>query len=59
LFGRPEGKRPLERPKRSWEDNSEMDLRKIRIDGEKWIRLAYGRVQWQDFVNTVMKLRVP
>jgi hypothetical protein len=40
LVGRPEGKRPLGRPKRRWEDNIKMDLREIRIDGTNWIRLA-------------------
>jgi hypothetical protein len=40
LFGRPEGKRPLGRPKRRWEDNIKMDLREIGIDGANWILLA-------------------
>jgi hypothetical protein len=59
LVGRPEGKRPLGRPKRRWDDNIKMDLREIGIDGENWIQLAQDRVQWRDFVNTVMNLRVP
>jgi hypothetical protein len=59
LDGRPEGKRPLERPRRRCEDNIKMDLREIGIDGVKWIRLAQDRVQWRAFVNTVMNLRVP
>jgi hypothetical protein len=59
LVGRPEGKRPLGRPRRRWEDNIKMDLREIGIDGANWIRLAQNRVQWRAFVNTVMKLRVP
>jgi hypothetical protein len=54
-----EGKRPLGRPSRRWEDNIKMDLREIGIDGANWIRLAQDRVQWRAFVNTVMKLRVP
>jgi hypothetical protein len=53
LVGRPEGKRPLGRPRRRWEDNIKMDLRKIRIDGTIWIQLAQDRVQWLDLVNTV------
>jgi hypothetical protein len=57
--GRPEGKRPLGRPRRRWEDNIKMDLKEIGIDEANWIRLAQGRVQWRAFVNTVMKLRVP
>jgi hypothetical protein len=59
LVGRPEGKIPLGRPKRTWEDNIKMDFREIGIDGANWIRLARDRVQWQAFVNTVMNLRVP
>jgi hypothetical protein len=59
LFGRPEGKRPLGRPRRRWEDNIKMDLREIGIDRANWIRLAHDRVQWWAFVNMVMILRVP
>jgi hypothetical protein len=40
LVGRPEGKRPLGRPRRRWEDNIKMDLREIEIDGANWIQLA-------------------
>jgi hypothetical protein len=54
----PEGKRPLGRPRRGWEDNIKMDLREIRIDGANWIQLAQDRVQWRAFVNTVMNLQV-
>jgi hypothetical protein len=56
--GRPEGKRPLGRPRRRWEDNIKLDLREIGIDGANWIQLAQDRVQWWAFV-TVMNLRVP
>jgi hypothetical protein len=59
LVGRPEGKRPLGRPRRSWEDNIKMDLREIGIDGANWIRLAGDRFWWRAFVRTVMNLRVP
>jgi hypothetical protein len=59
LGGRPEGKRPLERPMRRWEDNIKMDLRETGIDGSNWIRLAQNRVQRRAFVSTVMNLRVP
>jgi hypothetical protein len=59
LVGRPEGKRPLGKPRRRWEDNIKIDLREIGIDGANWIRLAQDRVQWRAFVNKVMKLRVP
>jgi hypothetical protein len=57
LVGRPEGKRPLGRPKRRWEDNIKMDLRDTSIDEANWIRLAQDSFQWQAFVSTVMKLR--
>jgi hypothetical protein len=59
LVGRPEGKRPLGRPRRRWEDNIKMDRRGIGIDWANWIQLAQYRVQWRAFVNTVMNLRVP
>jgi hypothetical protein len=59
LVGMLEGKRPLERPRRRWEDNIKMDLGEIGIDGTNWIRLAQDRVQWRAFLNTVMNLRVP
>jgi hypothetical protein len=45
LVGRPEGKRPLVRLRRRWEDNIKMDLREIGIDGADWIRPAQDRVQ--------------
>jgi hypothetical protein len=44
LVGRPEGKRPLERPRRRWEDNIKIDLREIGIDEANWIQLAQDRV---------------
>jgi hypothetical protein len=59
LVGRPEGKRPLGRPRRRWEENIKMDLRERGIYGANWIQLAQDRFQWQAFVNTVMNLRVP
>jgi hypothetical protein len=49
LVGRPEGKRPLERPRRRWEGNIKMDLREIGIDGANWIQLAQDRGQWRFF----------
>jgi hypothetical protein len=45
LIGSPEGKRPLRRPRRRWEDNIKMDLMEIGIDGAKWIGLVQDRVQ--------------
>jgi hypothetical protein len=59
LVGTPEGKRPLGKPRRRWEDNIKLDLREIGIDGTHWIQLAQDRVHWRTFVNTVMNLRVP
>jgi hypothetical protein len=58
LVGKPEIKRPLGRPRRRRENNINMDLREIGIDGVNCIRLAQDRVQWRAFVNTVMNLRV-
>jgi hypothetical protein len=58
LVGRPEGKRPLERPRHRWEDNIELDIREIGIDGTNWIQTAQYRVQWRAFVKTVMNLQV-
>jgi hypothetical protein len=59
LVGKPEGKKPLGRPRHSWEDNIKTDLREIRIDGANWIQLAQDRVPWRSLVNTVMNLRFP
>jgi hypothetical protein len=59
LVGNPEGKRPLGRPRRRWEDNIRMDLREIGWGGMNWIYLAHDRVQWRALVNTVMNLWVP
>jgi hypothetical protein len=59
LVGKSEGKRPLERPRRRWEDNIKLELTEIGIDGANWIRLAQDRVQWRASVNTVMNFRVP
>jgi hypothetical protein len=59
LVGKPEGKRPLGRPRRRWVDNIKMDLREIEWDSVDWIELAQDRDQWKALVNTVMNLRVP
>jgi hypothetical protein len=59
LVGKPEGKRPLGRPRRRWEDNIKMDLTEIGWGGMDWIDLAQDRDQWRGLVNTVMNLRVP
>jgi hypothetical protein len=59
LVGRLEGKKPLGRPRRRWEDKIKLDLKEIGIGGENWIRLVQDRVRWRAFVNTVMNLRIP
>jgi hypothetical protein len=59
LVGKPEAKRPLGRPRRSWVDNIEMDLRETGWDGVDWIDMAQDRDQWRALVNTVLNLRVP
>jgi hypothetical protein len=59
LVGKPEGKRPLGRPRRRWVDNIKTDLREIGWDGVDWIDLAQNRDQWRALVNMVMNLRVP
>jgi hypothetical protein len=57
LMGKPEGKRPLGRPKRRW-DGIRMDLREINWGSVDWIQLAQDRDRWWAVVNTVMNLRV-
>jgi hypothetical protein len=53
LVGKPEGKRPLGRPRRRWVDNIKIYLREIRWDGSDWINLAQDRDQWRTLVKTV------
>jgi hypothetical protein len=59
LVGRPEGRRPLGRPRRRWEDNIKMDLREIGFGDVDWIYWAQDGDRWRALVNTVMNLRVP
>jgi hypothetical protein len=54
-----EGKRPLGRPRRRWEENIRMNLGEIGWEGVDWMHLAQDRDQWRAVVNTVMNLRVP
>jgi hypothetical protein len=59
LVGKPEGKRPLGRPRRRWVDNIKIDHKEIGWDGMDWIDLAQERDHWRALVYTVMKLRGP
>jgi hypothetical protein len=59
LVGKPEGKRPLGRPRRRWIDNIKMDLLEIGVSVVDWIGLAQDRYRWRSLVNSVMNLRVP
>jgi hypothetical protein len=58
LVGKPEGKRPLGRPRHRWEDGIRMDLREIGWGSVDWIQLAQDRDRWQAVVSAVMNLRV-
>jgi hypothetical protein len=59
LVGRPEGRRPLGRPRHRWEDNTKMDLREIGFGDVDWIHWAQERDRWWALVNKVMNLWVP
>jgi len=59
LMGKLEGKRPLGRPRRGWENNIKMDLQEVGCGGMDWIELAQDRERWRALVNVVMDLRVP
>jgi len=59
LLGKPEGRRPLERPRRRWVDNIRMDLQEVGCGYMDWIGLAQDRDRWRTLVSAVMNLRVP
>ena len=59
LVGKPEGKRPLRRLRRRWEDNIKLDLQKVGGVCGDWMELAQDRDSWRALVSTVMNLRVP
>ena len=59
LVGKPEGKRPLGRPRRRWKYNIKVDLREVGYDPRDWIALAEDRDHWRAYVRVVMYLWVP
>jgi hypothetical protein len=59
LVGKPEGKRPLGRPRRRWEDNIKMDLQEVGGACGDWMQLAQDRDRWRALVSTVINLRIP
>ena len=59
LVGKPEGKRPLGRPRRRWEDSVKMDLKEVGLEYEDWIGLVHDRDRWRALVSAVRNLRVP
>ena len=59
LVGKPEGKRPLGRPRRRWENNIKMDLQEVLGSCGDWMELAQDRDSWRALVDTVRNLRVP
>ena len=59
LVGKPEGKRPMGRPRRRWEDNIKMDLQEVGGSCGDWMELAQDRGRWRALVSMVMNLRVP
>jgi hypothetical protein len=58
LFGKPQGKRPLGRPRRRCQYDIKVDIKEIRWEGMDWIQLSRYQGEWQDLVDTVMNLRV-
>jgi len=59
LVGKPEGKRPLERPRLRWEDNIKMNLQEVGFGVVDWVKQAQDRDRWLALVNAVVNLRVP
>jgi hypothetical protein len=59
LVGKPEGKRPLWRTRRRWQDNIKVDLQEVICGGTDWIELAQDKDRWRALVNVAMNFRVP
>jgi len=59
LVGKPEGNRPLGRPRHRWKDNINMDIQQVRCGSMEWIELAQDSDSWRALVNVIMNLRVP
>ena len=59
LFGKPEGKRPLGRPRRRWEDNIKMEFQEVGGSCGDWMELAQDKDRWRALVSTMRNLRVP
>jgi len=58
-FGKSEGKRPVGRARRKWDDNIKMNLQEVGYGGMDWVDVAQDRDRWRAFVNAVMNIRVP
>jgi hypothetical protein len=59
LVGKPEGKRPLGRPRHRWEGNIKIDLQVVRFGGMEWTDVVQDKDSWRALVSAVMKIRVP
>jgi hypothetical protein len=59
LVGKPEGNRPLVRPRHRWKDNINMDIQQVGCGGIEWIKLAQDSDSWRALVNVIINLRVP
>jgi hypothetical protein len=59
LVGKPQGKKPLGRPRRRWEDNSKLELQEVGVSCGDWMELAQDKDMWRARVNMVMNFRVP